>query len=191
MADCLAIGQLGIEPGLQALLVEYHRHARVDLLGDATGRLGQYRATWLAVGSLRPDPGEPQRLAVAAGQVVGLLAVLYCLPLVPAIGRHQAAVMGEGPAEVGRGSDLLDGGVDGLRGLVVGPVRSVAPPQRLQAKLATVIMPAHCRDPGARRDVVARRQLTLGRRQLEVTCQAGEVTVEGKAAAHSSKTISL
>lgn len=85
MADCLAIGQLGIEPGLQALLVEYQRHARVDLLGDATGRLGQYRATWLAVGSLRPDPGEPQRLAVAAGQVVGLLAAIHGMPFIPAV----------------------------------------------------------------------------------------------------------
>jgi len=105
-------------------------------------------------------------------------------PLVPAIGRHQASVMDEGPAEVGRGGDLLDGGINGLRSLVVGPVGPVTPPQCVEAQLAADFMPAHRRDPGARRDVIARRQLTLSQWQLERASQAGEIAVEGEAAAH-------
>lgn len=50
-------------------------------------------------------------------------------PLVSAACRHQAAVMGEGAS----GRDLLDSGVDGLRGLLVSSVRSIAPQECIQA----------------------------------------------------------
>lgn len=64
-------------------------------------------------------------------------------------------------------------------------MRSIAPPEVIQAQLAAVVMPAHCRHPGTRRDVVARRQLDLCQQQLEGACQAGEVVIEGEAASHS------
>lgn len=56
---------------------------------------------------------------------------------------NQAAVMGESAAEVVGGRQLLHGGIDGLRGLIAGPVKSIAPPQLIQVQLAVMIVPPH------------------------------------------------
>lgn len=128
VADRLAVGQVGIEPGLHALDVQGQRHARVDLRRHPASRLGENGAAGLAVRPLAPDARQPDRLAILAAQEVRLLPAVLRQPLVPAIRRHQAAVMGERPFEVVGGGNLLDGGVDGLGRLLFRPVRMVAPP---------------------------------------------------------------
>lgn len=83
-------------------------------------------------------------------------------------------MMGEGPAKAGRGGDLIDGGVNGLWGLVVGPVGPIAPPQRIEAQLAAIAASAHRADPSARRGVVARRRLTPGQRKPREDARPGK-----------------
>lgn len=101
VADGLTVGQPRIEPGRQTLLIQDQRHARVYRLVNAAGELGEDDAAGLAARPLRPDTGERKRFAVLAGQVMGLLASLLGQPLIQAVGRYQAAVMGEGVSEVG------------------------------------------------------------------------------------------
>lgn len=106
MADRLAIGQVGIDPGFEAIRVQCQRHARVDLRRHPASRLGEDRAAGLAVWPLAPDARQPDRLAIPAAQEMRLLPAINRQPLVPAIRRHQAAVMGERPAEVVGGGHL-------------------------------------------------------------------------------------
>ncbi len=98
----------------------------------------------------RPQPRHEQRLAVAAVHVERRLRRLLARsvavgpPLVPAVHRHQAALVLRGVAERGRGGHLLGAGVDqqralGVRTAVVGGLR----PRRHQA-------PAHQPHPPRR-----------------------------------------
>lgn len=128
VADRLAVGQVGVEPGLKALGVQGQRHARVDLRRHAAGRLGEDGTARLAVRPFAPDACQPDRLPILAAQEVRLLLAVHRQPLVPAIRRHQAAVMGERPAEVVGAGHLLDGRLDGLGRLVLRPVRPITPP---------------------------------------------------------------
>lgn len=167
VADRLAISQERIEPWLEALLVQGQGHAEVDLCRHAAGRLGEDRAAGLAVRPLAPDARQPDRLAILAAQEVRLLLPVHQQPLVPAIRRHQAAVMGERPFEVVGGGHLLDGGVDGLRCLLFRPVRPVAPPHLVHHQRRIIARMAHRGDPSARRHIVARCQFPRPQRQAQ------------------------
>lgn len=167
VADRLTVGQVGIEPGLEALSVQEQRHARVDLRRRAAGLLGEDGAARLAVRPLAPDARQPDRLAILAAQEVGLFPAIHRQPLEPAIRRHQAAVMGECPFEVVGGGHLLDGGVDRLGRFLLRPVRPIASPHLIDHKRRVITGMAHRSDPSARRHVVALCQLSRPQRQVQ------------------------
>ena len=84
MTDRLAVCQVGIEPGLQALGIQGQRHARVDLRRHAAGRLGEDGAAGLAVRPLAPDARQPDRLTILAAQEMRLLPAVHRQPFIPA-----------------------------------------------------------------------------------------------------------
>lgn len=88
VADRLAIGQVGIDPGLQALGVQGQRHTRVDVRRHTAGRLGKDGAARLAVRPFAPDTRQPDRLSILAAQEVRLLPAAHRQPFIPAICRH-------------------------------------------------------------------------------------------------------
>lgn len=189
MANRLAIDQVRVEPGLQALGIQGQRHAIVDLLGHAARRLGEDGAAGLAIRPFAPDARQPDRLAILAAQEVRLLPAVHRQPLVPAIRWHQAAVMGKRPAEVVGGRHLLDGGVDGLGRLLLRPVRPIAPPDLVHHQRRVIAGMAHRGDPGARRHVVAWGKLPRLQRQTQGLGKLGVWAIESEASAHTSHQI--
>lgn len=174
----------GVEPRLQALGIQGQRHAIVYLLDHAARRLGEDGTAGLAVRPFAPDARQPDRLVILAAQEVRLLPAVHRQPLVPAIRRHQAAVMGERSAEIVGGGHLLDGGVDRLWRLLLRPVRPIAPPHLIHHQRCVITGMTHGGDPGSRRHVVAWRQLLGLQRQAQGLRELGIGAIVSKAAAH-------
>ena len=103
---------------------------------------------------------------------------------VPAAGRDQCPVLVEGAAKVAAGVQLLGAGVDRRRAALPRPAREVAPAQVVEARLGVRLWAAHAGDPGAGRDVVARRPGVRRRGQLERAGDSDGIGVEGEATAH-------
>src|SRR5580658_10178617 len=143
-----ALGVVRVKPVGPMVMRDHHGHAVVDLT-DVVGRLGrdnrgrpQPGAFGISRQSLIPpelvNAGKGQRTTVLPVDVVRLLALFslfrYCLPFVVAVGRENAAALGEGAPERGLDRHGLGPGVDELsaaRG-VLGPRRDQAPAHRAQ-----------------------------------------------------------
>ncbi len=151
--DCPAV-HVRIEPGLQAAVVQDQPHSRVDVGRRFPCRFGDDRAAGPVIGADHPDAGHEYRFPIFPGEEPGLLSVICRFPLVPAVGRHQAAVLVKRVAEIAAAFQVLGLGVDRLRRAVAGPVRPVTPPEPVEHKTVLRCAESHAEDVGARHDVV-------------------------------------
>ncbi len=165
-----------------------HRHPIVHVR-ERRRRRGRHHATrleWLAARRIRPalpQPCHAERRAVGETDEVRLLHRAGPLPLVVAVGQHQAAAATERAAERWLLGKRLGTRVDHpcADRLFLRPRRHQPPVQHRQ--LARPAGLAHGRDVLRRRDVVAR--LDFGRRGHAEQPRHGLVGgVEGEAATH-------
>ena len=162
----LLLGVGRVQPFRPVAGRDHHRRPVVDL-ADLIGRVGRddrarpVPGVLVIVGHLLVPPqlvqaGEGEDAAVRPVDVERLLGlrVRVGLPLVVAVGRDEAATLGERGAEGGLDRDRLGPRVDqpGAALGVLGPERHQAPAQ--QPELALLLVVHHRVDPLGRRHVV-------------------------------------
>ena len=198
--------RLAVEPGVEGVGGQNHRHAVVDGGQRLVRRRGQYRATLHRVprrpfgqrarqldsvrdGPAFPEAGERHQSAVVQSEVPGLPDLALALPLVEPVRRDQAT-----PGAVGRPKRGLARGR--FRSRVDHPVTDVrfAAPERNQAPTqhrepAAVLRRAHRRLVLAGRDIVARPQVQGRTRQVHEVMNFPPGKPLGKASAHGSASL--
>ncbi len=131
----------------------------VGLAGD--DRAGSEPLAGLRILPRRPQPGQGQGCSVLAVDVVRKLAFVFALPLVEAVGRYQAAALGQALLESRLGGDRLGPGVDVARRhlLVLRPERKQPPPERAEQPAPLVL--------GHRIDLIGRCHVERSRKRLD------------------------
>ena len=165
-SSCAAstLGRLAVEPGLEVLAPKHHRHAvmkrrdrGVGIAGDDGDRV---HLVSFPVAPALPDPGEGDEPALAADEAGKAAACPLARPFIEAVGRHEAAPLGEGAAERALGGDAFAARIDHWRPRLWIPDegRQQAPAHHAETARAVGIH-AHHADFLRRRDIVAGREI--------------------------------
>ena len=161
---CPHLGRLAIEPGLEVFPPKHHRHAvmqrrdrRVGVAGDDGDRVD---LAAFPVPPALPNSGKRDQAALARTKQERPPLALWPRPFIEAVGRHEAAPLGEGAAERALGGDAFAARIDHGRSRLWIPDegRQQAPAHHAETARAVGVH-AHHADFLRRRDIVAGREI--------------------------------
>ena len=165
-SSCAAsrLGRLAVEPGLEVFAPKHHRHAVMQRRDRGVGVAGddgdRVDLVSFPVAPALPDPGEGDEAAPSRTKQERPPLALWPRPFIEAVGRHEAAPLGEGAAERALGGDAFAARIDHRRPRLWIPDegRQQAPAHHAEAARAVGVH-AHHADFLRRRDIVAGREV--------------------------------
>ena len=161
---CAHLGRLAIEPGLEVLPPQHHRHAVMQRRDRCVGVAGddgdRVDLVSFPVAPALPDSGKGDQPALPRTKQERPPLALWSRPLIEAVCWHEAAPLSEGASERALGGDAFAARIDHGRPRLWIPDEGRQQPPAHHAEPARAVgVHAHHADFLRRRDIVAGREI--------------------------------